>query len=120
MIKVAVAEGIEEELFGELIASGQAVILSRSGLEPVGIGTGLRTKINVNIGTSADVWDVAEEIRKAEVANEMGAHVLTDLSMGGPIDEIRSKVFAVSKLATTTVPIYQAMAEARSFTPFNY
>ena len=116
MIKVAVAEGIEEELLRELIASGQAVILSRSGLEPVGIGTGLRTKINVNIGTSADVWDVAEEIRKAEVANEMGAHVLTDLSMGGPIDEIRSKVFAVSKLATTTVPIYQAMAEARSFT----
>ncbi len=114
--QVAAAEGIEPEVLRESVARGHAVILCRRDRDPIGIGAGLRTKINVNIGTSADVWDVAEEVRKAQVANELGAHVLTDLSMGGPIDEIRSKVFAVSRLTTTTVPIYQAMAEARSFT----
>jgi phosphomethylpyrimidine synthase len=77
----------------------------------VGIGCGLRTKINVNLGTSAGKAVPAEEIQKARIAEEFGAYTISDLSMGGDIDAIRREIMATTTLPLTTVPVYQAVVE---------
>ena len=110
----AKAEGLRPSILMKQIASGRVVIMQRDGKQPIGIGEGLRTKINANIGTSAEVFDLSEEIKKAETAEKYGADTITDLSMGGPIDEIRGKISEVTNTPLTTVPIYQAVVEAGS------
>jgi phosphomethylpyrimidine synthase len=97
------------------VATGQIVIMTRKGKPPLGIGTGLRTKINANIGTSSDEVDPEAEIAKAKVAEQYGANTISDLSMGGNIDEIRKSIIEVTNVPLTTVPIYQAVAEKGSF-----
>jgi phosphomethylpyrimidine synthase len=76
----------------------------------LGIGKGLRTKVNVNIGTSPSRIDPDAEVEKAVLAEKYGADTLTDLSMGGDIREIRRRVFRATKIPITTVPIYEAAA----------
>jgi phosphomethylpyrimidine synthase len=76
-----------------------------------GIGNGLSTKINVNLGTSTGKINVEEEIEKARIAEKFKAHTISDLSMGGNITAIRKAVFSGTTLPITTVPIYQAVAE---------
>jgi len=112
---VARAEGVRLDLLLRQVASGRVVIMQRDGKPPVGIGEGLRTKINANIGTSADLFDPSEEVEKARVAEHYGADTITDLSMGGPIDEIREKILEVTNIPLTTVPIYQTVVEGGSF-----
>ena len=111
---VAKAEGVRPTFLLRQVASGRVVILQRDGKQPVGIGESLRTKINANIGTSADVFDPNEEAEKARVAEKYGADTVTDLSMGGPIDEIRRAISENTDTPLTTVPIYQAVVEAGS------
>lgn len=111
---VARAEGIRPVLLSKLVASGRAVIMQRDGKPPLGIGENLRTKINANIGTSADIFDLDEEVEKAKVAEKYGADTISDLSMGGPLDEIRRKISEATNTPLTTVPIYQAVVEAGS------
>jgi phosphomethylpyrimidine synthase len=65
---VAGVEGVEPGFLRQLIAAGRAVIMQRAGAAPVGIGEGLRTKVNANIGTSSEVADVDSEIEKARAA----------------------------------------------------
>jgi len=110
--EIAAAEGIDEDLLRERIASGSAVIMQRCR-RVVGIGCGLRTKVNVNLGSSTIKVDVAAEIAKARIAEEFGADTITDLSMGGDINAIRKEIFAHTSLPITTVPIYQAVVENR-------
>ena len=62
---VAKAEGVRPTFLLKQVASGRVVILQRDGKQPVGIGENLRTKINANIGTSAEVFDPNEEVNKA-------------------------------------------------------
>jgi phosphomethylpyrimidine synthase len=81
----------------------------------LGIGTGLKTKINANIGTSSDQVHPKLEVEKAKMAEKFGADTISDLSMGGNIDEIRKNIFKASNLPITTVPIYQAIADCGSF-----
>jgi phosphomethylpyrimidine synthase len=85
----------------------------------VGIGTGLRTKINVNLGTSPSKVNIADEIEKARIAVEFGADTISDLSMGGDIDAIRREILSCTSLPVTTIPVYQAAAEIglRNLTP---
>ncbi|MDH7593043.1 MAG: phosphomethylpyrimidine synthase ThiC [Methanomicrobiales archaeon] len=111
---VARSEGVRPELLRKQVASGRAVIVQREGKRPVGIGEGLRTKINANIGTSTASIDPEEEVRKANIAEELGADTITDLSMGGPIDEIRAMILEATGIPLTTVPMYQAVVEAGS------
>lgn len=113
--RAARIEGMKPSIMVKLVASGRVVIMQREGKPPVGIGQGLRTKINANIGTSTEKIDVAIEIEKARVAEKYGADTITDLSMGGPIDTIRKSIFRETNLPITTVPIYQAVAAAGSF-----
>ena len=110
MRAVAGAEGIGANLLRERIAEGCVVIMKRGGCL-VGIGTGLRTKINVNLGTSSGKGNVADEIEKARIAGEFGADTISDLSMGGDIDAIRKEILSCTSLPITTVPVYQAAAE---------
>ena len=111
---VAKAEGVRPTLLLKQVGSGRVVILQRDGKKPVGIGEGLRTKINANIGTSAEIFNPDEEVKKAVVAEKYGADTVTDLSMGGPIDEIRRGISKETNTPLTTVPIYQTVVEAGS------
>ncbi len=110
MIAVADAEGINPNVLCERIAMGSVVIMQR-GKRTIGIGKGLRTKINVNLGTSTGKVSVMEEIKKAMIAEEFGADTISDLSMGGDINAIRDEIFACTTLPITTVPVYQTAAE---------
>jgi phosphomethylpyrimidine synthase len=110
MMSVAKAENIDIEVLLSRVANGSIVIMNR-GECSVGIGKGLSTKVNVNIGTSSLKINPDEEVKKAKLAEKYGADTITDLSMGGNIPEIRRKIFDNTRLPITTVPIYQTAAE---------
>ncbi len=110
MNRVGDAEGIEPEVLRRQIAQGSAVIMQR-GDRLVGIGRGLSTKINVNLGTSTGKISLGDEVRKARIAEEFGADTISDLSMGGDINKIREEIFSCTTLPITTVPIYQAVVK---------
>lgn len=107
---VAQAEGIAEATLLAHVAQGNAVIMCRKE-RAIGIGKGLTTKVNVNIGTSPHKIDPDEEVNKAISAEKYGADTLTDLSMGGNISLIRKRIFESTTVPITTVPIYQAAAQ---------
>ncbi len=112
---VAAAEGVTVEYIRQELAEGHIIIpLNRNHLtiKPLGIGRGLRTKINANIGTSKDCLDIEEELKKLDVAIQAGADTIMDLSTGGSIDEIRREILRLSTVPVGTVPIYQAAIEA--------
>ncbi len=110
MEAVAKAENIKIGVLLPRIVSGSVVIMGR-GEKSAGIGRGLATKVNVNIGTSSLKISPDEEVKKAQIAEKYGADTITDLSMGGDITGIRQKIFENTTLPITTVPIYQTAAE---------
>jgi phosphomethylpyrimidine synthase len=110
MMHVAGAESMEPQVLCRQIAEGSAVIMQR-GDRLTGIGRGLSTKINVNLGTSTGKINVQDEVRKARIAEEFGADTISDLSMGGDINAIREEIFSCTTLPITTVPVYQAVVE---------
>jgi len=81
-------------------------------IRPVGIGRGLRTKVNANIGTSTDASNIDDEIEKAKVAVQAGADAIMDLSTGGNLSEIRHAIMREVPVLIGTVPIYQAAIDA--------
>ena len=111
---VATAEGQPAELVMERVAEGQIVIPAneRRRGKIIGIGRGLRTKINASIGSSTAIADVAMEVEKAKIAEKYGAHTLMDLSVGGDIQGIRKAVMDAVSLPVGTVPLYEAFALA--------
>jgi phosphomethylpyrimidine synthase len=112
--RVALDEGMEPEQLSKDIAEGLTVI-SRSNIhniKPLGIGKGLRTKINANIGTSKDRISLEEEMEKLDVLIKYGADAVMDLSTGGPIKDIRRLLMRRSTVSVGTVPIYEAVARA--------
>jgi phosphomethylpyrimidine synthase len=112
--QVASVEGIFPEQLSEDIASGVSVIpINRNhGIQPVGIGRGMRTKINANIGTSKDKVSIESEKEKLDVLVKYGADAVMDLSTGGPIKELRAMMLQRSPVAVGTVPIYEAAVRA--------
>ncbi|HTP64280.1 MAG TPA: phosphomethylpyrimidine synthase ThiC [Geobacteraceae bacterium] len=115
MRETACAEGVSPEFIRDGIAAGNIIIchnLKRRESSPLAVGRGLRTKINANIGSSADDLDISRELEKARVAVESGADAIMDLSTGGPIDEIRRAVIAGTRACIGSVPIYQAALDA--------
>jgi phosphomethylpyrimidine synthase len=111
MAAVAADEGLDAEIVRQGVAAGTIVIpanVNHPNLTPRGIGTGLRTKINANIGTSSDFGDRDTELEKLGVAIKYGADAVMDLSTGGDISAIRQAVVAASPLPIGTVPVYQA------------
>uniref|UniRef100_A0A7C2S741 Phosphomethylpyrimidine synthase n=1 Tax=Archaeoglobus fulgidus TaxID=2234 RepID=A0A7C2S741_ARCFL len=109
-------EGLDPEKLIRLIAQGYVVLpknVRREDIEPRAIGMLTSTKVNANVGTSADYINVEEEVEKAIVAQKFGADAVMDLSSGGNLDEIRRRIMDVVKVPFGTVPIYQAARDCR-------
>ncbi|MCL5023272.1 MAG: phosphomethylpyrimidine synthase ThiC [Nitrospirae bacterium] len=113
MERVALAEGISPQNLASDIANGVTVITRNilHEISPLGIGRGLRTKINANIGTSKDKVSYEEEMEKLRVLVEYGADAVMDLSTGGAIRELRKTLIERSPVAVGTVPIYEAVVK---------
>ncbi len=114
MQRVAADEQIGAELLRERIAAGHCIItrnIKHTNAIPLGIGLGLRTKINANIGTSKDCTDLDEELKKLEVSIAAGADTVMDLSTGGDISAIRREIIKHATVPIGTVPLYQAAIE---------
>lgn len=114
MCVVAKQEGVGEEFIRQGLAEGRIVIpvnLRRQGIKICGIGEGLCTKVNANIGASQDEAIPNDEFCKMNVAKEAGADTLMDLSTSGNLTEIRRTILAETPLPLGTVPIYQAAVE---------
>ena len=112
MEKVAAKEKMDVEVLRDLIAKGQAIIPANKNhkvLEPNGIGSALRTKINVNLGTSRDWTDLDMEMEKVKSAVDMGAEAIMDLSSSGDTQKFRRKLTAECPATIGTVPIYDAV-----------
>ena len=109
--QVAAEEGIEPERLSMDIANGLTVISrnSNNDIKPLGIGKGMKTKINANIGTSKDKVSLDEEMQKLDILVKYGADAVMDLSTGGPIKEIRKLLIEKSPISVGTVPIYEAV-----------
>lgn len=102
---------ITPEVICERVAQGKVIIpanINHLELEPMGIGEGLRTKINANIGNSSIRSGVEEEIEKMIFAVKSGADTVMDLSTGEKISEIRNFIIRNSPVPVGTVPIYEA------------
>jgi phosphomethylpyrimidine synthase len=115
MKKVAAAEGITPDALIPLIAAGKVVIPfnpAHSPSRPAGIGRSLRTKVNVNIGTSADFPRLSDELRKVDIAVKYEADAIMDLSTGGDLKKIRRRILSRSPIPLGTVPVYQAAIQA--------
>ncbi|MFO7678365.1 MAG: phosphomethylpyrimidine synthase ThiC [Thermoplasmatota archaeon] len=114
MKEVAKQENVDVEIIRRRIASGSIVIPCNPIHNPkaLGIGKGLRVKVNANIGTSREHCVVEEEIEKAKISIDAGAHAIMDLSTGGDLDKIRTSLLKVSPVSFGTVPIYQAGIDA--------
>jgi len=112
--KVASGEGIDAEVIRGRVSDGQIVIPANKNRSTrvVGIGKGLRTKVNASIGTSTDIADINMEVEKAKVAEKYGADTLMDLSVGGDIAGIRGAVMDAVTLPIGTVPLYEAFSMA--------
>jgi len=112
---IAKKEGTGSEYIRESIAEGVIVIpynKRHKSLDVLsGIGKGLRTKVNANIGTSSEHTSLEEEIKKLDVAVKAGADTVMDLSTGGDIGKIRRAIIDRSPVPIGTVPIYQAAIE---------
>lgn len=112
MKQVAQAEEMTEALLMEKMKRGQIVIpanIHHQRLKPQGVGAGLSTKINVNLGISKDKNDVSLEMQKASLAEKMGAHAVMDLSNFGKTEVFRQKLIAHTPLMVGTVPVYDAV-----------
>ncbi len=112
MKEVAQQEAIPVEVLRERIALGQVVIPANINrpCRTVGIGKGLRTKVNASVGTSTEIADASLEVQKALVAQKYGADTLMDLSVGGNIRAIRKAIMDATELPIGTVPLYEAFA----------
>ena len=112
MKKVAAKENIAVEELVKLIAKGQVIIPANKNhkcLDPNGIGDRLRTKINVNLGTSRDCVDLDMEMEKVNAAVKLGAEAIMDLSSFGDTQKFRRKLTAECPATIGTVPIYDAV-----------
>lgn len=113
--QVAEKEGVQADFIVRGLAAGEIIVpanASHTNLIPCGIGKGLKTKVNANIGTSSDFCHLNTELKKLQTAIEFGADTVMDLSTGGDISAIRRAVLRASTVPVGTVPIYQAGIEA--------
>ena len=109
---VAKKEQMSEEELISLVASGKVVICANKNhksLDPQGIGSMLKTKINVNLGVSRDCKDYDEEMKKVMEAVSMGAHAIMDLSSHGDTSPFRRKLTSECPAMIGTVPVYDSV-----------
>lgn len=110
--KVAEKEYMEESALMALVAQGKAVIPANKKhtcLNPEGVGSMLRTKINVNLGVSRDCTDYNVEMQKVMSAVDMGAEAIMDLSSHGNTQPFRLKLTSECPAMIGTVPVYDSV-----------
>ncbi|KJS10647.1 MAG: phosphomethylpyrimidine synthase [Peptococcaceae bacterium BRH_c8a] len=115
MEQVAAKEGVAPEFIRQGVAEGTIVIprnINRSNIIPMGIGTGLRTKVSASVGMYGRDAEIGTEIRKVKAALEAGTDSIMDLSVSGDIDSMRRETLATAPTPVGTLPLYQAIAEA--------
>ncbi len=112
MKRVAEKEHMDPQLLMERVAQGKISIpanVNHKSLLAEGVGLGLSTKINVNLGISRDCPDVDKELEKVKKAIDMKAEAIMDLSSFGKTEEFRKKLIAMSSAMIGTVPVYDAI-----------
>lgn len=112
METVARKERMDIKKLMELMAEGKVVIpanKNHTSLDPCGIGQGLRTKINVNLGVSKDCCNIEMELEKVRRAIELQADAIMDLSCYGKTEKFRRMLVEMSPAAVGTVPVYDAV-----------
>ena len=112
MLSVAEKESIDPQIIRERVAKGSIAIpanKNHNSLDPNGIGEGLKTKINVNLGVSGDCADYTEEFEKVNLALEFKAEAIMDLSNYGKTNTFRKQLIEKSPAMIGTVPIYDAI-----------
>ncbi len=115
MEQVAGQERLSPQVIMEGVGQGTIIILCNRTYPKArfcGIGSGLRTKVNANIGTSKDRPDLDQEMEKLRATLDAGADAVMDLSTGGDINLLRKKIIHNSLIPVGTVPIYQAAIES--------
>jgi len=111
--QIAAEEQVDPSLLAERVRDGSVVITGGSGRSrPMGIGKGLRTKVNTNLGTSPDASCLETELRKLRVAIDAGTDSVMDLSLGGDLHEIRGAIREACDVPLGTVPLYEVTVEA--------
>lgn len=108
--KIAKSEGVAEGAIIKNIAGGMVVVPKnkiRSLKRPCGIGKGLRTKINANIGASKDYSSVGFELKKLRAAESLGADTVMDLSTSKDLKKVRAGILRGSNIPFGTVPVYE-------------
>ncbi len=110
MQAVAEFERVDVQKILNGLAAGRIVIPKNINRDTkaCGIGQGLTTKINANIGSSNQIEDIDLEIKKAKLAVDFGADAVMDLSTGPRLLEFREKIMDAVDVAIGTVPIYEA------------
>lgn len=112
MMMVAQKEHMDVNLLREKIAAGTVVIpanKNHASLSAEGVGEGLKTKINVNLGVSGDCADYTEEFKKVRLALKYGAEAIMDLSNYGKTNTFRQQLVEMSPAMIGTVPMYDAI-----------
>lgn len=109
---VAEKENIDVEIIRNRVAKGTIAIpanKNHKSLSPEGIGEGLKTKINVNLGVSGDCADYTDEFEKVNLALKFGAEAIMDLSNYGKTNTFRTQLLEKSHAMVGTVPMYDAI-----------
>jgi phosphomethylpyrimidine synthase len=109
---VAQKESISAEVICSRVAAGKVTIpanVKHFSLSPEGIGEGLKTKINVNLGVSGDCPDYSKEMEKVKLSIDLGAHAIMDLSNYGKTNSFRQQLIDYSPAMIGTVPMYDAV-----------
>jgi len=112
MLAVAEKENIDVKILMERVATGSVAIpanVNHKSLSPEGIGLGLKTKINVNLGISGDCKNYEAEMAKVDMAIKFGAEAIMDLSNYGKTNTFRRELIAKSPAMIGTVPMYDAI-----------
>ncbi|MDD3174718.1 MAG: phosphomethylpyrimidine synthase ThiC [Herbinix sp.] len=112
MEQVAQKEGMDIEKLRTLMAAGRIVIPANklhTSLDPEGIGEGLKTKINVNLGVSGDCANYEKEFEKVKLSIKFGAEAIMDLSNYGKTNTFRKQLIDISPAMIGTVPMYDAI-----------
>ena len=114
MKEVAEREHRDPEYIRERVADGHIAIPAnivhiKKGMSAFGVGEGLSTKVNVNLGISGDKADAAEEWKKVKIAEDYGADAIMDLSNSGKTRQFRQQLIDETPLMVGTVPMYDAI-----------
>ena len=114
MKEVAEREHRDPEYIRERVADGRIAIPAnivhiKKGMRAFGVGEGLSTKVNVNLGISGDKADTAEEWKKVKIAEDFGADAIMDLSNSGKTRQFRQQLIDETPLMVGTVPMYDAI-----------